>query len=141
MVDEERELFFDLGKNSIFYAGTYRCVRLDHLHPNGVPYSNNICREFGLTIHTLSQTIVESQIRRPGLRHEEIAELLRSDIIKFEFVGLQCVGFNYELYYSITDPFEQASASTSDEVEVGFKRSHTGDFSTRSNGTKRRRRK
>ncbi|KAI3605817.1 hypothetical protein WG66_012439 [Moniliophthora roreri] len=139
MVDEERELFFDLGKDSIFYAGTYRYVRLDHLYPDGVPYSNNIHGEFGLTIRTLSQTVVESQIQRPSLRHEEIAELIKSDTIKLEFIGLQCVGFNYELYYSITDA---TCASTSHEAG-GVKRNYadaSADSSTRTSDNKRRRR-
>ncbi|KAK7042925.1 hypothetical protein VNI00_008661 [Paramarasmius palmivorus] len=120
--DDERELFFDLAKRrgesssgDIFYAGTYKCVRLDHLYPEGISYSDDIYNEFGLPINRVTAMVVDAQIQRPRLRRDEIADLVKSGVIKLEFIGLQCIGFNSDLNRRIT-------GSTPASAQIGTKR-------------------
>ncbi|ESK81751.1 hypothetical protein Moror_16745 [Moniliophthora roreri MCA 2997] len=108
---EEREFFFDTittGNREwdpkVYYAGTYRIVSLKDLHPEGVPYEEKFYQRdmFDVPADRIINTVLESQIQRPSLRKQDATHLVKSGIIKLEFVGLQCVGFNDELYRSVT---------------------------------------
>ncbi|KAK1233884.1 hypothetical protein PQX77_002937 [Marasmius sp. AFHP31] len=95
------ELFFDNGPTSddrIFYAGKYRCHRLNTLHPAGFIYSH------GRIPWTLPGAVLDSQ--EPGygqrLRMKDAYDSISAEVVIYEFMGLQCVGFDAALYGDLT---------------------------------------
>ncbi|KAK7021295.1 hypothetical protein VNI00_017470 [Paramarasmius palmivorus] len=109
MYDQRRELFFDKTtlsghnhKKDIFYGGTYQVVGLKDLHPQG---------ERGLGC--IVDAIADAQTQKPPLGKSKIKELVLSGDIKLELVGLQCVGFDEDLYQRVTDTSNQAEPAKS----------------------------
>ncbi|KAI3596161.1 hypothetical protein WG66_008953 [Moniliophthora roreri] len=107
MYGEERELFIDRDTAqspsvNVFYAGRYRVVRLNDSHLKSVGYTNSFNREFGFQLHHIIPIVVGAQTQKPLLREDEIRKLVASGDIKLEFIGLQCVGFERELYHAVT---------------------------------------
>ncbi|KAI3605836.1 hypothetical protein WG66_012458 [Moniliophthora roreri] len=101
---EERELFFDAPqvdstRREIFYGGTYKCVSLTHCHPNGL----QLDKKWRIPVDRISPSIVLSQVQGPALRAQEARDQIESGGIRLEFVGLQCIGFNRELYTHVTE--------------------------------------
>ncbi|ESK81749.1 hypothetical protein Moror_16743 [Moniliophthora roreri MCA 2997] len=121
---EERELFFDqavTGSADIFYAGTYEIIRPNvfEAYPHGVEYDNSFFHDFGMALHRVGYSVVDSQIQKPMLRKDEIKDLAVSGDIKLEFIGLKCVGFNHDVYRSATSATPIAEPEHS---QTGFKR-------------------
>ncbi|ESK89536.1 hypothetical protein Moror_1196 [Moniliophthora roreri MCA 2997] len=105
----EWELFHDrsmLGgpakSTKIFYAGTFQCVELKDLHPDGMKYYTFLESNHGFSFDSLIQAVVEAQVQKPLLRRDEIRSLIFSGAVKIEFIGLKMVGFNEELYRCVT---------------------------------------
>ncbi|KAK1233885.1 hypothetical protein PQX77_002938 [Marasmius sp. AFHP31] len=95
------ELFFDNGPGSddqIFYAGKYRCHRLNALHPAGFIHSQSHIP------WTLKGVVLDSQ--EPGyghrLRMKDAFDLIYAERIIYEFMGLQCVGFDVAFDCALT---------------------------------------
>uniref|UniRef100_A0A0W0F4S8 Uncharacterized protein n=1 Tax=Moniliophthora roreri TaxID=221103 RepID=A0A0W0F4S8_MONRR len=89
MYGEERELFID--------RDTAQSPSV-----NSVGYTNSFNREFGFQLHHIIPIVVGAQTQKPLLREDEIRKLVASGDIKLEFIGLQCVGFERELYHAVT---------------------------------------
>ncbi|KAF9255138.1 hypothetical protein L218DRAFT_1008907 [Marasmius fiardii PR-910] len=105
LYDGEFELLFDKGLSSdghVFYAGTYRCHRLSDLHPFGFIQGND--PPPAQIPWTLLRSVMNSQEPAFGqkLQVPHIARLVAAGEIKFEFIGLECVGFDMHLYRALT---------------------------------------
>ncbi|KAL0569255.1 hypothetical protein V5O48_012711 [Marasmius crinis-equi] len=94
------ELFFDNGlleMGGVFYGGKYQGHRISDLHPHGFAHTNTVP-------WTLSGQVLNSQQTDFGqrLRLQDAARLIATRKITFEFIALQCVGFDMDLYHSLT---------------------------------------
>ncbi|KAG7089020.1 hypothetical protein E1B28_010731 [Marasmius oreades] len=105
--DETIELFYDNGLSSggsVFYAGTYRCHSLNDLvHPLGFLQAG-IESRYKDTPWTLTYAVINSQERAfsQRLATSNLARLIAIGDITFDFVALQCVGFDMSLYHALT---------------------------------------
>ncbi|KAI3605906.1 hypothetical protein WG66_012442 [Moniliophthora roreri] len=131
--DEEVEVFFnDISdtRNTapIFYAGKFRVVRLNHLHPDGIKCE----KSWKIPLGGLVCAVTSSQARGPPLRSTDIKSFLKNGDIKLEFIGLQCIGFDEDLYSSVIMPYE--------EPAKGAKRNKNGDGDAEENRQSKKRR-
>uniref|UniRef100_A0A0W0F4V6 Uncharacterized protein n=1 Tax=Moniliophthora roreri TaxID=221103 RepID=A0A0W0F4V6_MONRR len=116
-----RTFFAVTGSADIFYAGTYEIIRPNvfEAYPRGVEYNNSFFHDFGMALHRVSYSVVDSQIQKPMLRKDEIKDLVASGDIKLEFIGLKCVSFNHDVYRSATSATPIAEPENS---QTGFER-------------------
>ncbi|KAK7021296.1 hypothetical protein VNI00_017471 [Paramarasmius palmivorus] len=105
---EERVFFFDRtarhqNEQDVFYAGTYQIVSLNDICPEGVALKD-LNRRFRKqhAIDCIVDSIADAQMQRPLLGKNEIKKLVQSGDIKLDLVGLQCVGFDEDLYERMT---------------------------------------
>ncbi|KAJ7846627.1 hypothetical protein B0H14DRAFT_3678382 [Mycena olivaceomarginata] len=90
-----RELFVKI-KGSIVYVGTYKCHDLRPLQPKGT----------NLPTHISPAEIINAALGVPRpLNDVQIIKQRYPKGIKVEATGLQCVGFNMELYESLRQRF------------------------------------
>uniref|UniRef100_A0A0W0FL17 Uncharacterized protein n=1 Tax=Moniliophthora roreri TaxID=221103 RepID=A0A0W0FL17_MONRR len=103
---QDVDLFFHMttnelggGRRSIFYAGKYRFLRVDCRKPFS---DRSYFESWHLDLNGLIFAVQGAQVRGERLTYERAKEVIKSAAIKFEYVGLQCVGFDMELYNHIT---------------------------------------
>ncbi|KAJ7101835.1 hypothetical protein C8R43DRAFT_1047717 [Mycena crocata] len=104
-----RELFIN-AKEFIFYAGTYRCHDLRPLFPKGsVPHA-----------HVSVPEIRDAALGVPlPPDHRSIIEKCYPDgKIKVEATGLQCIGFNVQLYDSLRRRFAKDCTGNDTAKEI-----------------------
>ncbi|KAJ7111745.1 hypothetical protein C8R44DRAFT_798570 [Mycena epipterygia] len=96
-----RELFANY-KAHIFYMGTYKCHDLRTLCPEGTNTPFEIS----------SQEIIDAAfgVRKPQRCDHIIKQCYPEGVIKVEATGLQCVGFNQQLYNSLRKRFADECA-------------------------------
>ncbi|KAJ7101833.1 hypothetical protein C8R43DRAFT_242275 [Mycena crocata] len=91
-----RELFID-RKEFVYYMGTYKCHDLRQLHPEGTRSP----------AHISSPEIKDAAlgVPRPSGYQKIVERCYPDGIIKVEATGLQCIGFNIQLYKSLRRRF------------------------------------
>ncbi|ESK89522.1 hypothetical protein Moror_16058 [Moniliophthora roreri MCA 2997] len=87
------------GRRSIFYAGKYRFLRVDCRKPFS---DRSYFESWHLDLNGLIFAVQGAQVRGERLTYERAKEVINSGAIKFEYLGLQCVGFDMELYNHVT---------------------------------------
>ncbi|KAK7042924.1 hypothetical protein VNI00_008660 [Paramarasmius palmivorus] len=104
LYSQRRELFFDTApanadsaKRFIYYAGTYKCLPLPH---RTMAWDSR----WNVPIERFSLSVVSSLVQGSSLSPQDAKELVESGDIKLEFIALQCVGFNGDLYRLVTGP-------------------------------------
>ncbi|KAF9444297.1 hypothetical protein P691DRAFT_350677 [Macrolepiota fuliginosa MF-IS2] len=125
---QTREFFYE-DKGDVFYSGTYRCIRLDNPIINwpepGVQ---------GLVPYIMAETALSEDFRNAPCSHAHkgtVSKLYREGVLKLECMGLQCVGFDKELYkhlvaqYQHNSPTKEKKRSASVEEDKARKRKKT----------------
>ncbi|KAF8155185.1 hypothetical protein K438DRAFT_357589 [Mycena galopus ATCC 62051] len=114
-----RELFVNTTKLTV-YVGTYKCHDLRPLHPGGTSYA----------AHISSGEIVDAAlgVPRPHGDADIIRQRYPDGTITVEATGLQCIGFNTELYDSLRQRFAEEGLkgkrkAGSEDLRDGGKRS------------------
>ncbi|KDQ49367.1 hypothetical protein JAAARDRAFT_644481 [Jaapia argillacea MUCL 33604] len=87
-----RELFFRAKGGMIHYAGTYKCLSLSRL--SGEEYRR---LPLGVQKYLLSK-VLTTKLSTPLLAASLIQDSFEKGVILPLCLGLQCVGFNHELY-------------------------------------------
>ncbi|KAL0567584.1 hypothetical protein V5O48_014408 [Marasmius crinis-equi] len=112
---KEKELFVDNGYGQgtdIFYAGRYRCVKISGSHPAGFIHHTTELP------WVLTRPVMDYQDPHFGLklRPSDINSLMLSGEITFEFMGLQCVGFDMDLYHALSPHTAGSSNESSCDI-------------------------
>ncbi|KAF9000412.1 hypothetical protein BDQ17DRAFT_1410299 [Cyathus striatus] len=133
------ELFFSC-KEHIYYAGTYRCHNLRTMHEHGIAinFKNISLRAIAdATFYTSQSVPPESRVpsngkqKVPEFHQATIDRLYRDGILRVEYVGLECVGFNQDLQTVLKERFvytivpskrNRPSDQPEDEASRGKKR-------------------
>lgn len=117
--NEIRELFLEIGDDhDLSYEGLYKCLSKSHIAPKGIKIPGNIvcASSIGVCLFSKlppiqsSRRVAEAASRRAhsagsqvGLPSvEELQTLYRDGVLKVECVIFQCVGFNHNLYETLT---------------------------------------
>ncbi|KAJ7036884.1 hypothetical protein C8F04DRAFT_1093743 [Mycena alexandri] len=117
-----RELFIDC-KDYIVYAGSYKCLSLRSVQPNGSYPPAKIS----------GSEIIDAALGVPRPQgHRQIIDEQYPDGIKVEATGLQYVGFNTQLYDSLRKRFADDRAKADDVVQSGKRKA--GDEDLRQGG-------
>ncbi|KAJ7265549.1 hypothetical protein C8J57DRAFT_1718230 [Mycena rebaudengoi] len=118
-----RELFM-IRKDWILYVGTYKCHDLRGLAPKGTPKPSHIS-----TKEILDATV---GIPTPPEVQPIIKYMFPDGIIKVVATGLQCVGFNQQLYDSLRRRFaEKCAAEGRPKEDAKRKEDGSGDVPPR----------
>ncbi|KAF9552579.1 hypothetical protein CPC08DRAFT_714501 [Agrocybe pediades] len=99
LYDKTFHLFHE-KRQLIFYEGMYKAIKLVDEYPEGLEALPYISRK------TLAlSTIPETQARNLQ-RLATLDVLYRDGLLKIEYLGLQCVGFDQQLYTRLKDRYE-----------------------------------
>ncbi|KAF4619237.1 hypothetical protein D9613_004706 [Agrocybe pediades] len=99
LYDKTFHLFHE-KRQLIFYEGMYKAIKLLDEYPEGLEALPYISRK------TLAlSTIPETQARNLQ-RLATLDVLYRDGLLKIEYLGLQCVGFDQQLYTRLKDRYE-----------------------------------
>ncbi|KAJ4000810.1 hypothetical protein F5050DRAFT_1727991 [Lentinula boryana] len=105
LYNQKREMFH-VQKNNLYYAGTYRCLRIEQMIT--IP---EIIESLDLSLidkpfkADLIKAAMQAQRHRtpndPSLRLDRMTELCLDGTIKFEWVAFQCVGFDEDVFRAL----------------------------------------
>ncbi|KAJ6618674.1 hypothetical protein B0H10DRAFT_1223077 [Mycena sp. CBHHK59/15] len=104
-----RHLFI-VNNDLVFYAGLYQCHSLNHLYPGGTAPPREISSK------EIRDAALGAAWQYPS--DSIIKECFPDSIIKVECIGLQCVGFDAQLYGSLLRRFLPAKGSKRKAEEV-----------------------
>ncbi|KAG7089019.1 hypothetical protein E1B28_010730 [Marasmius oreades] len=97
LIGKDRSLLFD-KEEGMFYGGRYKFVDVRGVHPSGFIFDG--AETTG--IPKLKQIVLASQVGGARLRSKDIPNLIWEGQIRFEFIGLQFISFDNNLYRRLT---------------------------------------
>ncbi|KAJ6599743.1 hypothetical protein DFH09DRAFT_901919 [Mycena vulgaris] len=94
--------FFVNQGTFVYYVGTYKVHSLRSIHPPGSPVPSDIVR---LTLQSLSYAAIRHAMGLGAELQTKIRQYFPDGNVKTECFGLQCVGFDHQLYGRLRDRF------------------------------------